>query len=198
GRVSAVEGLGLENVGIQVGERGKILVDSNFRTNIPNIFAVGDVIGFPALASTSANQGRIAALTAFNLNYKVVDYPLPFGIYSIPEISMVGLTEDEATEKSIPYEVGVARYKDCARGAIIGDLEGLMKILFHRKDKSILGVHIIGESSAELIHIGQTVMSLKGNLQYLLDVVFNFPTLAECYKIAAYNCFNKFQAAEEL
>ncbi len=198
GRVSATTNLGLENVGIELGERGKIIVDENFRTNVKNIFAVGDVIGFPALASTSAHQGRLAALAAFDFKNTVKEYALPFGIYSIPEISMVGMTEEEATEKNIPYEVGVAKYRDCAKGVIIGDMEGMMKILIHRKDKSLLGVHIIGEGSSELIHIGQTVMGLNGTLNYLLDVVFNFPTLAESYKIAAYNCFNKLTAAEEL
>ncbi|MCS6961020.1 MAG: Si-specific NAD(P)(+) transhydrogenase [Deltaproteobacteria bacterium] len=198
GRTSATDGLNLESVGVKTGERGKIVVDSQFRTSVPNIFAVGDVIGFPALASTSANQGRIAALAAFGLNYQVMEYPLPFGIYSIPEISMVGLTEEEATEKNIPYEVGIARYKDCARGAIIGDMEGMLKLLINRQDKSIVGIHVIGENASELVHIGQAAMSLKGTLNYFLDTVFNFPTLAECYKIAAYNCFNKLQAAEEL
>lgn len=198
GRVSASDGLNLEAIGVQIGEKGKIIVDSSFRSSVPNIFAAGDVIGFPALASTSAHQGRLAALAAFGLKYQAVEYPLPYGIYSIPEISMVGLTEEEATEKNVPYEIGVARYRDSARGAIIGDMEGMLKILIDRRDKKILGVHIIGENAAELVHIGQTAMSLNGDLNYLLDTVFNYPTLAECYKIAAYNCFNKLQVASAL
>jgi len=195
GRVSATEGLNLEAIGVALGEKGKILVDENYKTSVPNIYAAGDVIGFPALASTSAHQGRMAVLNALNFPYKPNSYPMPYGIYSIPEISMVGLTEDEATSQNIPYEVGISKYRDIARGAIIGDMEGMLKILFHRETKKILGVHAIGENSSEIIHLGQAVMALNGDLNFLLDAVFNYPTLTEGYKIAAYNAFNKLAAA---
>lgn len=196
GRVSATEGLGLENLGIELGERGKIIVNDNMATNVPNIYAAGDVIGFPALASSSAAQGRLAACRAFSVEYNPGTVPLPYGIYSIPEISMVGMNEEEATKQSIPYEVGIARYKEIARGLILGDENGMLKILFHRETKQVLGVHIIGESATELVHIGQSVIALKGGLQYLLDAVFNYPTLAECYKVAALDGYNKIRASQ--
>lgn len=195
GRHSATANLGLEAIGIQPGERGKLIVDQNFQTNVPNIYAAGDVIGFPALASTSGAQGRLAACHAFGIEGAQSNVPLPYGIYSIPEISMVGMNEEEATNASIPYEVGVARYREIARGLILGDENGMLKILFHRETKQVLGVHIIGESATELIHIGQSVMALEGGLKYLLDAVFNYPTLAECYKVAAYDGYNKIRAS---
>lgn len=191
GRVSATDGLGLEAIGIHPDERKKITVNEYFQTNIINIYAAGDVIGFPALASTSAAQGRQAICHAFEIEDNRMDIPLPYGIYAIPEMSYVGLNEQELTEKEIPYETGVARYREIARGQILGDDHGMLKILFHRDTKELLGVHVIGEQASELIHIGQAVMGLKGGLKYLMDAVFNYPTLAECYKVAAYDGYNK-------
>ena len=194
GRISETDKLGLDAIGLDTDERGRIAVDNQYRSSIPNIFAAGDVIGFPALASTSAAQGRLVSVNAFGLSDEVEDYPLPYGIYSIPELSCVGVNEDKLTEQGIPYEAGVARYREIARGQIIGDENGMLKILFHRETEEILGVHVIGENSTELIHVGQAVMSLKGGLSYLRDAVFNYPTLAECYKVAAFDGYNKLRA----
>lgn len=194
GRRSATDELNLTPLGVKLDERGKITVNENFQTTLPHIYAAGDVIGFPALASTSSDQGRQACCHAFSIPGKSRKVPLPYGIYSIPEIAMVGATEEELTEQGIPYETGLARYKEIARGQLIGDENGILKILFGRKDKQVLGVHIIGESATELVHIGQAVMSLGGGLEYLLDAVFNYPTLAECYKVAAYDGYNKLRA----
>jgi len=191
GRVSAVENLGLDSVGIEADGRGKIKVNKHYQTSVPNIYAAGDVIGFPALAATSSDQGRLVSVHAFDISEKRVEVPLPIGIYSIPEISYVGKTEQELTNENIPYETGIARYKEIVRGQILGDLQGLLKILFHRETHKILGVHIIGEAATELIHIGQAVIGLGGDLNYLKDTVFNYPTLAECYKVAAYDGYNK-------
>ena len=194
GRVSATADLGLEALNMRTDERGKIHVDENFKTSVANIYAAGDVIGFPALASTSAAQGRLATAHAFSLTAEPMDIPLPFGIYSIPEISYVGFNEEELTQKEVPYETGMARYREIARGHIIGDENGMLKVLFHRETAEVLGVHIIGESATELIHIGQAVIALKGGLTYLRDAVFNYPTLAECYKVAALDGHNKLRA----
>lgn len=194
GRQSATADLGLENVGIAPAERGKLTVDEGYRTEVANVYAAGDVIGFPALASTSGNQGRLVAVNAFGVSDDIVESPLPYGIYSIPEISYVGINEEEATEQGIPYETGIARYREIARGKILGDEHGMLKILFHRQTEAILGVHIIGEYAAELVHIGQAVMALGGGLRYLRDAVFNYPTLAECYKVAALDGYNKLKA----
>jgi len=194
GRKSATEGLGVENVGIKLGDRGKIEVNADYQTSAPHIYAAGDVIGFPALASTSSAQGRLASAHIFGIKNDAIDVPLPYGIYSIPEISYVGMNEAELTEREIPYESGMARFREIARGLIVGDENGLLKVLFHRETLQILGVHIIGESATELVHIGQAVMALKGGLSYLRDAVFNYPTLAECYKVAAYDGFNKMRA----
>lgn len=196
GRVSATANLNLESIGVKIDERMKIFVNENFQTELPNVYAAGDVIGFPALASTSAAQGRKAICHAFGIEEKRMEIPLPYGIYSIPEISTVGLNEQELTEKEIPYETGIARYKEIARGHIIGDENGMLKLLFHRENREILGVHIIGESATELIHIGQAAIALKGGLQYLTDAVFNYPTLAECYKVAAFDGYNKIRKTE--
>lgn len=194
GRRSATDGLGLENIGVELGDRGRIQVDEFYRTSQPHIYAAGDVVGFPALASTSGAQGRLASAHAFGVETQSVDVPLPFGIYSIPEISYVGMNEEELTQREIPYESGLARYREIARGLIVGDENGLLKVLFHRETQQVLGVHIIGESATELIHIGQAVMALKGGLPYLRDAVFNYPTLAECYKVAALDGHNKLRA----
>ena len=166
-------------------------MDAVYRTKIPHVYAVGDVVGFPALASTSQEQGRVAVRHAFGLLTSRADHLLPFGIYSIPEISMVGRTEDDLTEAGTPYETGIAKYRETARGQIIGDTAGLLKLLVHLETKEVLGVHIIGEGAAELIHIGQAVMGLGGTLDYLIDNTFNYPTLAEAYRIAALDASNK-------
>lgn len=191
GRRSAVDGMGLERLGMDLEERGRIKVNEDFQTNIPSIYAAGDVIGFPALASTSAEQGRRASCHAFDIEEPLDRFPLPYGIYSIPEISFVGATEEELTQKGIPYETGIARYREIARGQLLGDQNGMLKVLFDRSNHSVLGVHIIGEYATELVHIGQTVMALNGGLSYLKGAVFNYPTLAECYKVAALDGFNK-------
>ena len=191
GRVSATAELGLQSVGISTDDRGKLSVNEHYQTSQPHIYAAGDVIGFPALASTSARQGRLAACHAFGVSESMMEVPLPYGIYAIPEISFVGANEDELTKQGIPYETGIARYREIARGQLLGDEHGMLKVLFHRKTEEILGVHIIGEYATELIHIGQAVMALKGGLTYLRDAVFNYPTLAECYKVAALDGYNK-------
>ncbi len=191
GRQGNVEELNLEAAGLEADSRGRIPVDGGYRTKQPNIFAVGDVIGFPSLASVSMEQGRIAAATAFGLPVHSNPDTYPYGIYTIPEISFIGKTEEQLTDEDVPYEVGVAFYREIARGQIRGDTTGRLKLVFHRETKQILGVHIIGEGAAELLHIGQAVMILKGTMDYFVDTVFNYPTLAECYKAAAFNGLNK-------
>jgi NAD(P) transhydrogenase len=192
GRQGNVDELNLSNVGVEADNRGRIPVDKDFRTKAPNIFAVGDVIGFPSLASVSMEQGRIAAARAFG-DDTVLSNPsfYPYGIYTIPEISFIGKTEEQLTEEDVPYEVGVAYYREIARGQIRGDTTGRLKLIFHRITHAILGVHIIGEGASELLHIGQAVMALGGKLDYFVDTVFNYPTLAECYKVAAFNGLNR-------
>jgi len=192
GRQGNVDELNLAAAGIDADTRGRIPVDKDFRTKQPVVFAVGDVIGFPSLASVSMEQGRIAAARAFG-DDTVVSNPsyYPYGIYTIPEISFIGKTEEQLTEEDVPYEVGVAYYREIARGQIRGDTTGRLKLIFHRENHSILGVHIIGEGASELLHIGQAVMALGGKLEYFVDTVFNYPTLAECYKVAAFNGLNR-------
>jgi NAD(P) transhydrogenase len=192
GRQGNVDELNLKNAGIESDARGRIMVDKDFRTKTPNIFAVGDVIGFPSLASVSMEQGRIAAARAFG-DMEMTSNPsfYPYGIYTIPEISFIGKTEEQLTEEDAPYEVGVAYYREIARGQIRGDTTGRLKLIFHRDTHSLLGVHIIGEGASELVHIGQAVMALGGKLEYFVDTVFNYPTLAECYKAAAFNGLNR-------
>lgn len=198
GRQSATDELEIDKLGLKVGDRGKLVVNEHFQTTLPHIYAAGDVIGFPALASTSGAQGRLAAQHAWDIKDKVerMDVPLPYGIYSIPEISYIGMNEQELTAAGIPYETGIARYREIARGQILGDENGMLKLLIHRDTHAILGVHIIGEMATENIHTGQAVMALKGGLRYLLDAVFNYPTLAECYKVAALDGYNKLRAAQ--
>lgn len=191
GRAGNTSGLGLELAGVAVDERGRISVNENFQTLVPTIYAVGDVIGFPSLASTSMEQGRLAACHAFGCPESGAPALLPYGIYSIPEISMVGQSEEQLTHSNTPYEVGKARYREIARGQIIGDTTGLLKLIFHRETKQLLGVHIIGEGASELVHIGQAVMSFNGSIEYFVHTVFNYPTLAECYKIAALDGLNR-------
>jgi NAD(P) transhydrogenase len=192
GRLGATKGLGLEAIGIEPDERGRIKVNKNYQTALPHIYAVGDVVGFPSLASTSMQQGRHAACHAFGIRCETTNHLLPYGIYSIPEISMVGRNEEELTRDGVPYEVGIARYREIARGQLIGDTVGMLKLLFHSETRELLGVHGIGEGATELIHIGQAVMAHHGKLDYFVDTVFNYPTLAECYKVAALDALNKF------
>jgi NAD(P) transhydrogenase len=194
GRIAATERLALGAAGLVPGERGKLVVDEEFRTSVPHIFAAGDVLGAPALAATSATQGRLAACHAFCVSAGPMPKHFPYGIYAIPEISMVGATEKELTEQKIPYETGVARYREIARGQILGDDSGFFKMLFHRETRRLLGVHVMGTSATELVHIGQAVLALGGGLDYFLETVFNYPTLAECYKVAALDAANKLRA----
>ena len=166
-------------------------MNERYQTSVPHIYAAGDVIGFPALASTSMEQGRLAACHMYGKPAETYRDLLPYGIYSIPEISMVGWTEDRLTAEAVPYEVGIASYKEIARGKLIGDEIGMLKLLVHQESRHILGVHTIGTGATELIHIGQAVMAFNGSIDYFVSTVFNYPTLAECYKVAAYNALNK-------
>jgi NAD(P) transhydrogenase len=191
GRQGNVDGLNLAAAGVTADERGRIHVDADYRTAQPHIFAVGDVIGFPSLASVSMEQGRIAAANAFNIKIHSDPATYPYGIYTIPQISFIGKTEEQLTQDDVPYEVGVAYYREIARGQISGHTEGRLKLLFHRETLELLGVHIYGEEAAELLHIGQAVFSLKGKVTYFVNTVFNYPTLAECYKAAAFNGLNR-------
>ena len=191
GRKGNTVNLNLEAAGLQADSRGRIPVNEHYQTSAPHIYAVGDVIGFPSLASVSMMQGRLAVCHAYNLPFESVPNLFPYGIYTIPEISYVGQNEDQLTQQGIPYEVGIARYREIARGNIIGDQNGLLKLLFHRQSRELLGVHIIGEGAAELVHIGQAVLTFGGGLDYFINSVFNYPTLAECYRVAAYAGANK-------
>jgi NAD(P) transhydrogenase len=194
GRVAATAALNLPAAGLVADERGRLRVDEGFRTAVPHIFAAGDVIGYPSLAATSSEQGRLAACRAFGIDAGPMASHFPVGIYAIPEISMVGAPEHELTGQRIPYEIGVARYREIARGQILGDDSGLLKMLFHRDTRQLLGVHAIGTGATELIHVGQAVLGLGGGLDYFLQTVFNYPTLAECYKVAALDASNKLRA----
>jgi NAD(P) transhydrogenase len=178
---------------LSANERGQLSVDENYRTTVPHIYAVGDVIGFPSLASTSMEQGRLAACDAFDNESQSVAALFPYGIYTIPEISVVGRNEEELTRDGVSYEVGKAFYREIARGQIIGDETGMLKLMFDRDSRKILGVAIIGEGASELIHIGQAVMALEGTIDYFVDTVFNYPTLAECYKTAAFDGINRLE-----
>ena len=191
GRQGNVDDLNLAAAGLEADNRGRIAVDSNYRTKQPNIYAAGDVIGFPSLASVSMEQGRMAVGNALGEPVQSDPANYPYGIYTIPEISFVGKTEQQLTEEDAPYEVGVAYYREIARGQIRGDTTGRLKLIFHRETKELLGVHIIGEGASEILHIGQAVLILKGTIDYFVNTVFNYPTLAECYKAAAFNGLNK-------
>ncbi len=191
GRQGNVDDLNLSAAGLESDNRGRIKVDAQYRTSQPHIWAVGDVIGFPSLASVSMEQGRIAAAHAFGINVASNPATYPYGIYTIPEISFIGKTEEQLTDEDVPYEVGVAYYREIARGQIRGDTTGRLKLIFHRETHDLLGVHIIGEGASELLHIGQAVMILGGTVEYFVNTVFNYPTLAECYKAAAFNGLNK-------
>jgi NAD(P) transhydrogenase len=191
GRQGNVDELNLTAAGLEADSRGRIAVNEFYQTKQPNIYAVGDVIGFPSLASVSMEQGRLAVAHAYNKNVTSNPKYFPFGIYTIPEISFIGKTEEQLTDEDVPYEVGVAYYREIARGQIRGDTTGRLKLIFHRDTLEILGVHIIGEGASELLHIGQAVMILGGKVSYFVETVFNYPTLAECYKAAAFNGLNK-------
>jgi len=198
GRQGVTDGLALEAAGLSADKRGRITVDENFATEVPHIYAVGDVIGFPALAATSMEQGRVAAHHALDEPVRTLGSLQPIGIYTIPEISYVGRTEDELTEESVPFEVGVARYRELARGAIVGDSYGMLKLLVSSEDRTLLGVHVFGTAATDLVHIGQAVMGCGGTVDYLVEAVFNYPTLSEAYKVAALDAMNKMRAVERL
>ena len=188
GRTSNTADLNLEAAGVKMGSRGLVIVDDHYQTSTPNIYAAGDVIGFPALASTSMEQARVAMVHAFDLKYKTTVAPiLPFGIYTIPELSTVGLTEEQCREKGIEYGVGRAHFRSNARGQIIGDTKGIIKLVFGARDLKLLGVHIIGENASELVHTGMMVMQFGGTINAFIDSVFNYPTLSDAYKYAAYD-----------
>ncbi len=191
GRQGNVDELDLPAAGIEPDARGRIPVDEHYRTSQPNVYAVGDVIGFPSLASVSMEQGRIAAAHAFGVDVQTNPANYPYGIYTIPEISFIGKTEEQLTDEDVPYEVGIAYYREIARGQIRGDTTGRLKLIFHRETKKLLGVHIIGDGASELLHIGQAVLILGGTIEYFIDTVLNYPTLAESYKVAAFNGINK-------
>jgi len=188
GRQGNVDDLNLAAAGIEADKRGRIAVDAHYQTNVGHIYAAGDVVGFPSLASVSMEQGRIAAQRAFG-DQDATSNPsfYPYGIYTIPEISFIGKTEEQLTGEDVPYEVGMAYYREVARGQIRGDTTGRLKLIFHRDTLKVLGVHVIGEGASELVHIGQAVMTLDGTMEYFINAVFNYPTLAECYKVAAFN-----------
>ncbi len=188
GRAGNTEGLGLEAAGVELDERKRIVVDANYATSVAHIYAAGDVIGWPSLASTSMEQGRVAMCHAFGFAYKKAVAPLfPYGLYTIPEVSMVGDTEDDARKKGLDVEVGKAWYRDNARGQIVNDQEGLLKLVFDAETRKLVGVHILGERATELVHVGQAVMAFGGTIDYFIDAVFNYPTLSEVYKYAAYD-----------
>jgi NAD(P) transhydrogenase len=197
GRSGATSRLNLEAAGLKPDPRGRLAVNEHYQAEVPNIYAVGDVIGFPALASTSMEQGRLAVCHAFGVRAQSFPERFPYGIYSVPEISMVGKTEQELTEAGVAYEVGKAHYREIARGQILGDSTGLLKLIFHCETHKLLGVHIIGEGASELIHIGQAVLSFDGSIDYFINTVFNYPTLAECYKVAAFDGINRLGIIEE-
>jgi NAD(P) transhydrogenase len=191
GRQGNTGRLNLESLSLKPAERGKLEVNEKFQTAVPNIYAAGDVIGFPALASTSMEQGRIASCNMFGLEARMHPQFFPYGIYTIPEISIVGQTEEQLTKAKIPYEVGISRYGELAKGQMLGDDQGMLKLLFHPETLKLLGVHIIGDRAAEIVHIGQAVLSFDGTIEYFRDTVFNYPTMAEAYKVAALDGLNK-------
>jgi NAD(P) transhydrogenase len=191
GRTGAIQELNLPAAGLTADARGRLGVNAFYQTEAPHIYAVGDLIGFPSLASTSMEQGRLAACHAFGVPANSVPELFPYGIYTIPEISTVGRNEEELTEQGIAYEVGKAQYREIARGQIMGDSTGLLKLIFHAETRALLGVHIIGEGASELIHIGQAVLAFGGPIDYFVNTVFNYPTLAECYKTAAFDGINR-------
>ncbi|MEX2168338.1 MAG: Si-specific NAD(P)(+) transhydrogenase [Pirellulales bacterium] len=190
GRVGDTAALQLHRAGLSADDRGRMKVSEHFQTKVPHIYAVGDVVGFPALASTAMEQGRRAACHMIGREFEPCQN-MPYGLFTIPEISMVGQNEEQLTAAHVPYEVGIARFGEIARGQIAGDLTGMLKLLFHRNSRKLLGVHVLGESATEIVHIGQAVMTLGGTIDYFRDTVFNYPTMAECYKVAALDGLNK-------
>jgi NAD(P) transhydrogenase len=194
GRAGAVSKLNLEAANVTHDSRGKIKVNHFYQTDVPHIYATGDIIGFPSLASTSKEQGRRAVCHAFGVEARYAPELHPYGIYTIPEISFVGQNEEELTDQGIPYEIGKAHYREIARGQILGDSNGMLKLIFHRETQTLLGVHIIGDGAAELVHIGQAILAMRGKIQYFIDTVFNYPTLAECYKNAAFDGVNRLRS----
>jgi NAD(P) transhydrogenase len=196
GRAGGTKGLGLETVGIEANNRGLLTVNEHYQTNVPHIYAVGDVIGFPALASTSMEQARIAMVHAFDLKYKDrLATILPYGIYTIPECSMAGETEDSLKKNNVPYVAGRARYATNARGEIIGDKDGFLKLLFRKDDMKLMGVHIIGEQASELVHIGLTALMTGAHADLFISTCYNYPTLSEIYKYATYDALGAAQSA---
>lgn len=191
GRQANSDQLNIAAAGLSPDGRGKLVVNQNFQTTVPHIYAAGDVIGFPALASTSMEQGRLASCHMFGKPSIMSANLIPYGIYTIPEISMVGHTEEQLTQQKIPYEVGLARYAELAKGQMLGDEQGLLKLLFDPDSLKLLGVHVIGDRAAEIVHIGQAVLTMGGTIEYFRDTVFNYPTLAEAYKVAALDGLNK-------
>ena len=191
GRIGATDALNLEAAGVEADDRGRLRVNATYRTSVEHIWAAGDVIGFPALAATSSEQGRLAACHMFGMPAEPMGKHFPVGVYAIPEVSMVGATEEELTRQKIPYETGIARYKEISRGPILGDDSGMFKMLFHRQDERLLECHGIGSGATELIHVGQAVLGLGGGLNYFFTTVCNYPTRAECSKVAAFNAANK-------
>jgi NAD(P) transhydrogenase len=191
GRQANSDQVNIAVTGIEPDARGKISVNEHFQTAVPHIYAAGDVIGFPALASTSMEQGRLASCHMFGKPGVMPPNLIPYGIYTIPEISMVGLTEEQLTREKIPYEVGLARYAELAKGQMLGDEQGLLKLIFDPVSLKLLGVHVIGDRAAEIVHIGQVVLTVGGTIEYFRDTVFNYPTLAEAYKVAALDGLNK-------
>jgi len=198
GRQGATDSLDLGNAGLEADERGRIAVNDRYRTTVKHIYAVGDVIGFPSLAATSMEQGRLAACDAFGVTGQTMGKVLPIGIYTIPEISFVGRTEEELTDAAVPYEIGIARYRELARGQILGDAHGMLKLLISATDHTLLGVHAFGTGATELVHIGQLLMTTGGTVEVLVDTIFNYPTLAESYKVAALDAMNRLRAVERL
>lgn len=197
GRQGDTEALKLEAAGLEPDKRGRITAQpGTFQTDIPHIYAVGDIVGFPALASASMEQGRQAVGHAFGVATRDLG-EIPYGLFTVPEISLIGKNEQQLTADHVPYEVGVARFSEIARGQIAGDHTGLLKLLFHRETRELLGIHAIGEAATEIIHIGQAVMALGGALEYFRDTVFNYPTMAECYKVAALDGLNKLSAYDD-
>lgn len=197
GRVGDTESLRLSRAGLTADERGRLKCNESYQTEVPHIYAVGDVVGFPALASTSMEQGRRAACHMMGQRFEPAKN-LPYGLFTIPEISMVGQNEQQLTRDRVPYEVGLARYAEIARGQISGDYHGMLKLIFHRETRELLGIHAIGEAATEIVHIGQAVMALGGTLDYFRDTVFNYPTMAECYKVAALDGLNKLSLWAEI
>ena len=191
GREGASKDLNLETVGMETDQRGRIKVDEFYRTSVEDVYAVGDIIGFPSLASTSMEQGRIAAMHAMGVDVPPMSRRLPYGVFTIPEIAMIGPTEEELTEQAVPYETGMARFRELSRVQISGGHVGLLKILFHREERKLLAVHILGEHATELVHIGQVLIDHGATIDYLRDAVFNYPTLSAAYKVAALDGFNK-------